>query len=335
MFFGGHMHRREFIGLLAGVAALRPLKARAQQPAGKVTRIGYLGVASASEGARGAKAFETGLRNLGHLDGKSLVIEYRWANGRHEQLDVLATELVRLPVDVIVAPTTAAAIAARNATATIPIVFATVSAPVELGLVDSLARPGGNITGLAYYISPEIVGKQLQLLQQTGAQISRVAILSVPSNMGHPPLLAEAKRVAGSLGVQLRIIEVRGPNDFEGAFRTMVEERTAALLVLPDPRLGEHRMALGNLALKSGLPTMFGSREDLEVGCLMAYGAVRFDLIRRAATYVDKIIKGAKPSDLPVEQPTKFELVINLKTAKALGLELPTSLLLSADEVIE
>ncbi|WP_168212831.1 MULTISPECIES: ABC transporter substrate-binding protein [unclassified Bradyrhizobium] len=329
------MHRREFIGLLAGAAALRPLKARAQQPAGKVTRIGYLGVASVSEGARGAKAFETGLRDLGHLDGKSLVIEYRWANGRHEQLDVLATELVRLPVDVIVAPTTAAAIAARNATATIPIVFATVSAPVELGLVDSLARPGGNITGLAYYISPEIVGKQLQLLQQTGAQISRVAVLSVPFNMGHPPLLAEAKQVAGSLGVQLRIIEVRGPDDFEGAFRTMVEERTAALLVLPDPRLGEHRMALGNLALKSGLPTMFGSREDLAVGCLMAYGAVRFDLIRRAATYVDKIIKGAKPSDLPVEQPTKFELVINLRTAKALGLELPTSLLLSADEVIE
>lgn len=335
MFFGGHMHRREFIGLLAGAAALRPLKARAQQPAGKVTRIGYLGVASVSEGARGAKAFETGLRDLGHLDGKSLVIEYRWANGRHEQLDFLAMELVRLPVDVIVAPTTAAAIAARNATATIPIVFATVSAPVELGLVDSLARPGGNITGLAYYISPEIVGKQLQLLQQTGAQISRVAVLSVPFNMGHPPLLAEAKQVAGSLGVQLRIIEVRGPDDFEGAFRTMVEERIAALLVLPDPRLGEHRMALGNLALKSGLPTMFGSREDLAVGCLMAYGAVRFDLIRRAATYVDKIIKGAKPSDLPVEQPTKFELVINLRTAKALGLELPTSLLLSADEVIE
>jgi putative ABC transport system substrate-binding protein len=264
------MKRRKFIGLLAGAAVLRPLKARAQQPAGKVTRIGYLGVASASEGARGAKAFETGLRDLGHLDGKSLVIEYRWADGRHEQLDVLATELVRLPVDVIVAPTTAAAIAARNATATIPIVFATVSAPVELGLVDSLARPGGNITGLAYYISPEIVGKQLQLLQQTGPHISRVAVLSVPFNMGHPPLLAEAKQVAGSLGVQLRIIEVRGPDDFEGAFRTMVEERTAALLVLPDPRLGEHRMALGNLALKSGLPTMFGSREDLAVGCLMA-----------------------------------------------------------------
>jgi len=329
------MHRREFIGLLAGVAALRPLKARAQQPAGKVTRIGYLGVASASEGARGAKAFETGLRNLGYLDGKSLVIEYRWANGRHEQLDVLATELVRMPVDVIVAPTTAAAVAARNATATIPIVFATVSAPVELGLVDSFARPGGNITGLTYYVSPEIVGKQLQLLQQIGSQISRVALLWVPSNQGQPPLLAEAKKAAGLLGMQLRAIEVRGPDDFEGAFRTMLEERTDALLVLPDPRLGEHRIALGNLALKSGLPTMFGSREDLAVGCLMAYGAGRFDLIRRAAGYVDKILKGTRPSDLPVQQPTKFELVVNLASAKALGITIPPSLLAQADEVIE
>jgi len=170
------MRRRAFIRFV-GIAVAWPLRASAQQPTGKVTRIGYLGVASASEGARGAMAFETGLRELGYLEGKSLVIEYRWANGRHELLDVLATELVRVPVDVVVAPTTAAALAARNATATIPIVFATVSAPVELGLVDSLARPGGTITGLTYYVSPEIVGKQLQMLQQIGSQISRVALL--------------------------------------------------------------------------------------------------------------------------------------------------------------
>jgi putative ABC transport system substrate-binding protein len=329
------MKRREFIRFVGVAVAAWPLRASAQQPTGKVTRIGYLGVASASEGARGAKAFETGLRELGYLEGKSLVIEYRWANGRHEQLDVLASELVRVSVDVIIAPTTAAALAARNATATIPIVFATVSAPVELGLVDSLARPGGNITGLTYYVSPEIVGKQLQLLQQIGSQISRVALLWMPSNQGQPPLLAEAKKAAGLLGMQLRAIEVRGSDDFEGAFRTMLEERTDALLVLPDPRLGEYRAALGNLALKSGLPTMFGSREDLAVGCLMAYGAGRFDLIRRAAGYVDKILKGTKPSDLPVQQPTKFELVVNLASAKALGITIPPSLLAQADEVIE
>ena len=329
------MKRREFISFVGVALAAWPLRASAQQPTGKVTRIGYLGVASASEGARGAKALETGLRELGYLEGKSLVIEYRWANGRHELLDVLATELVRVSMDIIVAPTTAAALAARNATATIPIVFAIVSAPVELGLVDSLARPGGNITGLTYYVSPEIVGKQLQLLQQIGSQISRVALLWVPSNQGQPPPLAEARKAAGLLGMQLRAIEVRGPDDFEGAFRTMLEERTDALLVLPDPRLTEHRMALGNLALKSGLPTMFGSREDLAVGCLMAYGAGRFDLIRRAAGYVDKILKGTKPSDLPVQQPTKFELVVNLASAKALGITIPPSLLAQADEVIE
>ena len=257
------MRRREFITLLGAGVAGWPLTARAQQPPGRVTRIGYLGVASAIEGARGAKAFETGLRELGYLDDKSLVIEYRWANGQHDQLDVLATELVRVPVDVLFAPTTAAALAAHSATSTIPIVFATVSAPVQLGLVDSLARPGANITGLTYYVSPEIVGKQLQLLHQIDSRISRVAVLSVPSNLGHPPLLAEAKKATELLGIQLRTIEVQGPDNFESAFRTMVEERTDALLVLPDARLSEHRVALGNLALKSGLPTMFGSREDL------------------------------------------------------------------------
>ncbi len=253
------MRRRDFITLLGGTAATWPLVVRAQQPAGRVYRVGYFAIASRERSLHLMKAFEEGLRSL-------------------ELLDVLATELVRVPVDVIVAPTTAAALAARNATATIPIVFATVSAPVELGLVDSLARPGGNITGLTYYVSPEIVGKQLQLLQQIGSQISRVALLWVPSNQGQPPLLAEAKKAAGLLGMQLRAIEVRGPDDFEGAFRTMLEERTDALLVLPDPRFAEYRTALGNLALKSGLPTMFGSREDLAVGCLMAYGAGRFDL---------------------------------------------------------
>lgn len=329
------MNRREFlVVVVGGGAAAWPVAARAQQPTAKVARIGYLGAGSASDGARGAKALETGFRDLGYVEGKSYVIEYRWANGRYEQLDDLATDLVRVPVDVIVAPTTAAALAAKNATATIPIVFATVSAPVELGLVGGLARPGGNITGLSYYVSPEMVGKQLQLLKEIRSPVSRVAVLWKPSDLGRP-LVAEANKAAGILGMQLRIIEARGPDDFEGAFRTMIADRTDALLVLPDPILSEHRTALGSLALKSRLPTMVGSREDLAVGCLMAYGAGRLDLIRRAATYVDKILKGGKAADLPVEQPTKFELLINLTTAKALGLGLPPTLLAMADEVVD
>jgi putative ABC transport system substrate-binding protein len=328
------MQRREFITLFGGTAATWPLAARAQ-PSGKIVRIGYLGVASASEGARGGDAFETGLRELGYVLGKSLVIEYRWANGQHEQLDVLATELVRLPVDVLLAPTTSAALAARNATGTIPIVFASVNAPVELGLVASLARPGGNVTGLTYYISPEIVGKQLQLLTQIGRKVSRVAVLWVPSNQGLPALVTEAKRAAEFLGLQLQMIETQGSDDFEGAFRRMVEDRSEALLVLPDARLTEHRTVLGGLALKRGLPTMFGAREDLAVGGLMAYGPGRLDLIRRAASYVDKILNGVRPADLPVQQPTKFELIVNLATARALGITVPPSIIAQADEVIE
>ncbi len=328
------MKRREFIGLIGGAGATWPFAARAQ-PSGKIVRIGYLGVASASEGARGAGAFETGLRELGYMLGKLLVIEYRWANGQHEQLDVLATELVRLPVDVLLAPTTPAALAARKATGTIPIVFATVNAPVELGLVASLARPGGNVTGLTYYISPEIVGKQLQMLKGIGREVSRVAVLWVPSNQGLPTLVTEAKKSAEFLGLQLQVIETQGSDDFEGAFRKMVEESTDALLVLPDAKLSEHRGALGNLALKSGLPTMFGSREDLAVGGLMSYGPGRLDLIRRAASYVDKILNGVKPADLPVQQPTKFELIVNLATARALGITISSSIIAQADEVID
>lgn len=308
--------------------------ARAQQPTGKASRIGYLGAGSASDSARGAKAFEAGLGDLGYVEGKSYIIEYRWASGRYEQLDRLATELVRVPVDVIVAPTTVAALAAKNATAAVPIVFATASAPVELGLVQTLARPGGNITGLSYYVSPKIVGKQLQLLKEIRPGLTRVAVLWKRSDPGRP-LVTEAEQTAISLQMQVRIIEVRGPDDFEDAFRTMTAERTDALLVLPDPIFSEHRAALGSLALTSQLPMMVGSREDLAVGCLMAYGAGRLDLIRRAASYVDKILKGSKPADLPVEQPTKFEFLINLTTAKALDLRLPATLLASADEVIE
>src|SRR5215208_5854457 len=316
------MNRRDLIAALGSAAVAWPLAARAQQPRAKVTRIGYLGLASASDGVRGADAFETGLRDLGYTPGKSLFIEYRWASGRYEQLDALATELVRVPVDVIFAPTTAAAIAAKNASATIPIVFSNAYAPIEVGLVGSFARPGGNVTGLTYYVSYEIFGKQLELLREVVPGLSKVAVLWNPSNPASQRTF-EVKKAAELLAIQLRIIEAREPADLEGAFRIMAGERTDALLVLPDPMLSENRAALGALALKNRLPTMSGSREDISVGVLMAYGANRLDLTRRAAGYVDKILRGTKPADLPIEQPTKFELVVNLATAKGIGLTMP------------
>jgi len=328
------MNRRDLIAALGSAAVAWPLAARAQQPRAKVTRIGYLGLASASDGVRGADAFETGLRDLGYTPGKSLFIEYRWASGRYEQLDALATELVRVPVDVIFAPTTAAAIAAKNASATIPIVFSNAYAPIEVGLVGSFARPGGNVTGLTYYVSYEIFGKQLELLREVVPGLSKVAVLWNPSNPASQRTF-EVKKAADLLAIQLRIIEAREPADLEGAFRIMAGERTDALLVLPDPMLSENRAALGALALKNRLPTMSGSREDISVGVLMAYGANRLDLTRRAAGYVDKILRGTKPADLPIEQPTKFELVVNLATAKGIGLTMPEAFLLRADEVIE
>ena len=329
------MRRREFIVLAGGAAATWPLAARAQQPVGKVPRVGYLGLTSAFDGAQTIKVVDTAFRDLGFVMGQSLVIEYRWADGQHERLNTLAAELVQLPVDVILAPTTGAALAARNATTTIPIVFATVSGPVELGLVASLARPGGNATGLTYYVSPELVGKQLELLREIRTGFSRIAILWNPSNAGAAQLLAEARTIAKLQGMQLRVFEARGPDEFERAYRAIMGEPADGLLVLPDPLLTEHRAALGSLALKTGLPSMFGSREDLAEGGLMAYGATRFDLIRRATGYVERILRGAKPTDLPVEQPARFELVINLKTARALGLTIPEAILARADEIIE
>jgi len=327
------MRRRAFITLV-GAAAAWPVVARAQQPAGKVPRVGYLGVASASDGRRGVEAFETGLRELGHVPGKSLVIDYRWASGRYEQLEGLAWELARIPVDVIFAPTTAASLAAQKVTATIPIVFSTAYAPVETGLVASLARPGGNITGLSYYVSFEILGKQLELLREIRPGLSQVAVLWNPNNPAMQRI-SEVKKAAESLGIHLRIIEARGPDDFDGAFLTMARESADAILVLPDPMLSENRAALGALALKNRLPMMTGSREDISPGVLMAYGANRSDLTRRAASYVEKILKGAKPADLPIEQPTKFDLVVNLATARAISLPIPEAFLVRADEVIE
>jgi putative ABC transport system substrate-binding protein len=330
------MRRRAFAALVGSVAVAVPLDALGQRRAGKVPRVGWLGLGSASGSIRGVHALETGFRDLGYAVGKSIVIEFRFADGRFERLDALATEMIRNPVDVMFVATTAAALAAKNATATIPIVFANVRDPVASGLVASLARPGGNITGLAWEVSADLVGKQLQLLQEIRPGASHFAVLWNPGGgAGNARTLAEVQRAASSFGIRLLIVEARQPGDLLGAFQMMAAERVEALLVMADVMLYEERESLGKLASSSGLPTMYGSREDMADGGLLAYGASRLDLIRRAAGLIDKILKGAKPGDLPIEQPTQFELVIDLKTARMLGMEIPASVLARADEVIE
>jgi putative ABC transport system substrate-binding protein len=330
----GQLKRREVITLLGGAAAW-PLAAHAQQQAGKVPRIGLLSLTSPSDRPPLLDAFRQRLRELGWVEGQNIVIDYRYAEGRIGRLPDLAAELVRLKVDLIVSFGTQGVTAARDATETIPIVMIAVRDPVGTGLIASLARPGGNVTGVSGYAGLETIGKQLQLLKETVPKIRRVAILSNPANAYHQLAIREVHVAARSLGVQLQALEARGPDEFDGAFATMAKERMEALLVLSDIIFSNHRTRLADLATRSRLPTAYGNRESVEDGGLISYGPSFLDLHRRAATYVDKILKGAKPADLPVEQPTKFELVINLKTAKALGIEVPPMLLGRADEVIE
>jgi putative ABC transport system substrate-binding protein len=325
------MKRREFISLLCGVTVAWPITARAQQPE-KVPRIGYLGSSSAS--ARD-EVFRQGLRELGYVEGKNIVIEYRFAEGKFDRLPDLATELVQLKTDVIVAQATQASLAAKGATKTIPIVMCNVSDPVGSGLVASLARPGANITGTAS-MTAEVVGKSLALLKETVPNLSRVAVLWNPDNaIFQAQMLRETQIAAAALGVELQTFGTRGADEFDRAFAAISRARVGALLVLADTILIFHRAQIVDFAEKSRLPAMYGTREYAADGGLMAYGPNYDDVNRRAATYVDKILKGAKPADLPVELPTKFEFVINAKTAKALGLTVPPSLLARADEVIE
>ncbi len=307
----------------------------AAQPLEKVPRVGFLGPRTRSNDAGLVDAFLQGLRDLGWVEGKTIVIEYRWAEGRSDRLPDLAAELVRLKVDVIFAGNTATAVAAKNATGTIPIVMATAGDPVGLGLVTSLARPGGNVTGLSFSVGTDIVGKWLELLKETVPKVRRVAVLSNPANPSHALAIENVIVAARAVGVQLQLLEAGGPNQFDNAFAAMARERAGALLVVLDPFFGFHRARLTDLAAKNRLPAMYGSREYPEAGGLMSYGANFRHNFHRSATYVDKILKGAKPADLPIEQPAKFELVINLKTAKMLGLTVPPSLLLRADQVIE
>jgi len=327
--------RRGFIGSLAGGLLAGPLAADAQQ-SGKLFRIGVLGNVPLTdpEGARVWGAFIQGLRELGYVEGRNITIEFRSSDGKYERLPELAAELVRLKVDVIVAPAGQNVVAAQRATRTIPIVMSGLTDPVGSGLVTSLGRPGGNVTGLSGF-STEIVGKQLELLKEMAPKVSRVAILWNPANQSHPLLLREAEAAARLLRVQLQTLEARGPDDFEMAFAAVTRERAGALLVAADGMFLLHRARIADLAAKTRLPAMYGLREYVDAGGLVVYGPSLRENFRRAATYVDKILKGAKPADLPVEQPTKFELVINLKTAKALGLTIPRSLLLRADQVIE
>src|SRR5882724_8406453 len=326
------MERRRFMAVIAGGFLAAPLAAEAQ-PAGKVPRIGFLGGRTPSDTSPLLDAFRQGLHELGWVEGQNIVLDYRFAEGRFDRLPDLAAEVVRLKVDIIVAAGgTPTAAAAKNATGTIPIVMIAVRDPVGTGLIASLARPRGNVTGLSDSAGLEIVGKQLELLKETVPKIRRVAILSNPANLYHPLAIRELNAAPRSLGMQLQLLEARGPNEFDGAFAAMAKERVGALLVLADGMFNLHRTRLADLAARSRLPAAYGWREYVEAGGLMSYGPSLRDLFRRSATYVDKILKGTKPADLPVEQPTKFEVVVNLKTAKALGLRIPSSLLQRAEQ---
>ena len=330
------MKRRAFITGLAGAVAAPALLgaplAHAQQP-GKLPRIGYLSPASGITFQD--DAFRQGLRELGYVEGQNIVIEYRFAEGKFDRLADLAAELVRLKVDVIVAVVTQASLAAKAATTTIPIVMAFVSDPVGSGLVTSLARPGANITGTSS-MTAEVVGKSLEVLKEAVPNATRVAVLWTPSNMFfQAQMLRQTEMAAARLGVELQTHGARGPDELDRAFAAMTGASASALLVLGDPILILNRTLIVKLAEQSRLPAMYGSKQYASAGGLMTYGANDTEMYRRAASYVDKILKGAKPADLPVEQTTKFDLVINLKTAKVLGLTIPLPLLGRADEVIE
>jgi putative ABC transport system substrate-binding protein len=283
---------------------------------------------------RWLEAFRQGLRELGYVEGQNIAIESRWTEGKDDRLPGLAADLVRSKVDVIVAETGAATRAAQQATRTIPIVMSTVNDPVGSGLVASLARPGGNVTGLTI-MSPDLVGKQLELLKEVVPKVSRVALLRHPDNPASAAQLREAQAAAQALGVRLQTLEARSPQEIDDAFAAMTRERAGALLIIPDTLFWSQRRQIVELAVKRRLPSMRIGESYAEAGGLMSYGPSYLDLERRAATFVDKILKGANPADLPVELPTKFELVINLKTAKAIGLTIPQPLLQRADQIID
>ena len=321
--------RRTFIGTLAGGLLASPFTTFAQQPT-KLPRIGILG----NEDTQPWQGFRQGLRDFGYVDGRNVTIESRWSEGKTERLPALAIELVQLKVDVIVASSTQAVRAAKQATSTIPIVMAVSSYPDKIGLVESLARPGANVTGLSN-VASEVGGKRLQLLREIAPKVSRVAVLWNPASPVEPLGYREMQAAAAAAGVEIQSIEVRTPDDYSAAFASVTGNRADALYAFGNPVNFKNRQLIADFASKSRLPSIYEERLFVESGGLLSYAPSFTDLFRRASTYVDKILKGAKPADLPVEQPTKFELVINLKTAKVLGLTIPPSLLLRADDVIQ
>ena len=329
------MNTRRRIVLALGAGALAaPLASFAQQKPAKVARIGFLGTASASAYASRVEVLRAGLRDLGYVEGRNIAIEYRWAEGKYERLPGLAAELVQLKVDVIVAAATPAVQAARQATTTIPIVMVATVDPVGAGLVASLSRPGGNITGLSN-ISVDLSSKWVELLRVALPKLSRVAVLVNPGHPNHPAFLKNIQATAKTTGVNVSPLQASTASQIEAALGAMTRERAGALIVLPDSLFLTQARRIAELAAKNRLPTMFGTGDSVEAGGLMSYGQNLAEHFRRAATYVDKILKGTKPGDLPVEQPTILELVINLKTAKAIGLTIPQDLLFRADKVIE
>jgi putative ABC transport system substrate-binding protein len=322
--------------MLGGLLALGALPLAAESPqAGKVYRLGYLSQPSRESVEQVLQAFLRALRELGWIEGQNLVIDYRWADGKIERLPELAAELVRLKVDLIVAPAGVAALAAKKATSSIPIVMIFPADPIDLGLVASLSRPGGNVTGTTYTPGAEIFGKQLQILKEAVPYASRIAVLRQLTDKGWDVQNRVFEEASQSMGVKLQQVQARGAEEFDSAFAAMARGRAQAVLVAGTSTYLVHRARLAELAIKARLPTMFNFREMVEAGGLMGYAVNMSDFIPRAAVYVDKILKGAKPADLPVEQPTKFELVINLKTAKAIGLAIPPLLLQRADAVIQ
>jgi putative tryptophan/tyrosine transport system substrate-binding protein len=332
------MNRRAFIKLLGGAAVALPSSVHAER-ASKVAQIGFLvtGRLDSPEQQVTMNAFKEGLRAHGYVEGQNIAIEYRAADGDIERFRELAEELVRLKLDLIVASNTPAGLAAKRATTTVPIVVPVMGDPVGDGLVASLARPGGNVTGMTF-LGPELATKRLELLQQALPAISRVAALWHPGAYGETTMREMMRQIAvaaASLGLKLQLTEVRGAAEFDRAFLAMAEERADAVIVMPSPMLFSERRNIVGLATKYRLPLIAMAREFAGLGGLMAYGANLPDLFRRSAGYVDMILQGTRPADLPVQQPTKFELVINLKTAKALGLELSPALIAVADEVIE
>ena len=326
------MRRRVFISAAAMSLVAAPLRPAAQQPQ-RVPRVGYLFSFTPAEGRHLWDACRRGLRELGYVEGQNIAFEPRWADGRHERLPELAAELVKLKVDVIVAAATPASRAAKAATDSIPIVICAVGEPVKTGLVANLGRPGGNITGLAL-LTTELSGKRLELLGEILRSIPRLAVLMNPDNPVHAVFLEETRAAAQRSGAQLQSLRARNPGEIEQSFGAASGERATALIVFDDPVLWSYRAQIVALAAKQRLPVIYGYREFVDDGGLISYGPDRIDHYRRTGSYVAKILKGAAPGSLPIEQPTKFELVINVKAAKALGLTIPQSLLLRADAVI-